>query len=220
MMRARLSAMTLSTVSPGALDFHGDAADLEIDLFLRPPTEQEDDHTSEDTEDAEHHQPEPDGINTLDGPAILESDRAIGLLGHPVRLRDEIQAVIGDEQPVRQREEQAAEQLDPRLAPYPERLRERIDPGMRVDRIAVAHPQRKDGGVEMPLQLLELRERYRQAGLACEDVERRHHRHDDEEPARGERDLFQHPPNALGHLQKRVHGDEVTRPGWIGRRSR
>ena len=53
-----------------------------------------------------------------------------------------------------------------------------VDPRMRVDRVAVAHPQREDRGVEMPLQLLQLGVRQLHAELARHHVEGGDARHD------------------------------------------
>ena len=76
---------------------------------------------------------------------------------------------------------------------------------MRIDRVAVAHPQREERGVEVPFQLLELGQGDRQAGLAREHVEAGHGRHDDEQPAGRASDHLEHPPQALGNLQESVH---------------
>ena len=134
-----------------------------------------------------------------------EPERAFRLLAHRVGRGDEAHGVVGDERHVRQREEQAADQLDPRLAPQGQLLREGVDAGMRIDHVAVAHPQREDRRVEVPFQLLELRQGDGQTGLAREHVEAGHDRHDDEQPAGGVSDDLERPPQAFRYLQESVH---------------
>src|SRR5215475_15522302 len=70
---------------------------------------------------------------------------------------DEIPPVIDDDQRVRQREDEATGELDPRLDAEAERRGVGIDAGMGVDRVVEAEPQREDGRVQVPLELLELR---------------------------------------------------------------
>src|SRR5688572_14547591 len=106
MIRARLSASRSSTRPPWCgLNFRFDVTYLQIDFLFRPAAEQKDDYPGQDAEDPQHHQPEPGGIDALDEPAEAEAHRAIGLLGEQVGLGDEIDAVVGNERAVRQREE-------------------------------------------------------------------------------------------------------------------
>ena len=82
---------------------------------------------------------------------------------------------------------------------------EGIDPRMRVDGVAVPHPQREDRGVEVPLQLLQLGVRQLQAELARDDVEGGHAGHDDQQPPGCQSDPLEQPAHGLRHLQQGVH---------------
>src|SRR5919197_5879256 len=83
-----------------ALDLRDHSADLQIDFLRGQPTEQEDDHPQEHTQDADHHKPETGGINALDDPAVGQSDRAVGLLADSVRRLNEVDAVVRDNREV------------------------------------------------------------------------------------------------------------------------
>ena len=164
--------------------------------------EQEDDHAQQHAEDAEHHQPQAGSVDALDDPAVGQSDRAVGLLAEPVGRRNEIQAVVGDQRHVGQRQHEAAAELDPGPAAIRHVLGEGIDARMRIDRVAVAHPQREDGGVEVPLQLLQLGVGQLHAELARDDIEGGHARHDDQQPPGGQGDPFEQPAQTFRQLQQ------------------
>ena len=66
---------------------------------------------------------------------------ALGLFAEQVGARDEVQAVVGDQRHIGEREYDAADQLHPGAAAVAQVLGEGIDPRMRVDRVAVAHPK-------------------------------------------------------------------------------
>jgi hypothetical protein len=60
-----LSASQWSTIPICGLNVECCAADLQLDLLLRPSTEQEVDEASHDAEHSENHQPKPGGIDAL-----------------------------------------------------------------------------------------------------------------------------------------------------------
>ena len=89
-------------------------------------------------------------------------------------------------------------------------LGEGIDARMRIDGVAVAHPQREDGGVEMPLQLLQFGVGEPHAEFARDDIEGRHARHDDEQPAGSQGYCFEQPAQYLRQFQQCSHRGNVS----------
>ena len=95
------------------LDVRLDMADLQVDFLVRLSAEQEDDDPQQHAQDAEHHEPEAEGKDALDDPAVRQADGAVRLLADRVGAGDEVEAEVGDQRDIGQRQQQAADQLDP-----------------------------------------------------------------------------------------------------------
>ena len=145
-------------------------ADLQVHFFLRSAAEQVGDGPDHHAQDAEDHEPKAKGVDALDDPTMRQADRALRLLADRIGALDVVQAEIGNQRHVGERQQEAADKLEPRPASEHQVLRKGIDAGMCVDRVAVAHPQREDRGMEVPLQLLQLGVGQVQADLAGDDL--------------------------------------------------